>query len=142
MCRHGLGIAYRANKKRAAAPMRKGLPVCRAALSAARTSPKILLGGLGGLSSRVERSLLGSELRAELFHAASFDDARLCARIEGVAGRRRIKLEHRIGHAVNLNGFLRLNGGADDERLVDGKVDESDFAVFGVNIRLHLKRNS
>ena len=69
-----------------------------------------LLGGLGGGCGGVHGLLLGSKLGAELFNAAGFNDARLGARVERVAGRGRIELEHRVGNAVNFNRFLRLNG--------------------------------
>ena len=99
--------------------------------------PAILLGGLGGFGGGVHGLLLGGELGAELFNAAGFDDARLSARVERVAGGGRIKLVHRVGHAVDFDRFTRLSGGTDDERLVDGEVDESDLAVFGMNAFLH-----
>ena len=101
-----------------------------------------LLGGLGGGCGGVHGLLLGSKLGAELFNAAGFNDARLSARVERVAGRGRIELEHRVGHAVDFNRFTRLSGGTDDERLVDGEVDESDFAIFGMNAFLHFFKNS
>ena len=55
-----------------------------------------------------------------------------------MAGRGGIELEERVRHAVDFNRFARLNGGRDDEGLVDGEVDKCDFAVFGVNIGFHL----
>lgn len=96
-----------------------------------------LLGGLGGFGGGVHGLLLGSELGTELFNAAGFNDTGLSACVERVASRGRIELEHRVGHAVDFNRFARLNGGTDDERLVDGEVDESDFAIFGMNAFLH-----
>ena len=57
--------------------------------------------------------------------------------VERVAGGGRIELVHRVGHAVDFDRFTRLSGGTDDERLVDGEVDKSDFAVFGMNAFLH-----
>ena len=93
--------------------------------------------------SRCASKLLGHSLGvlgAELFNAAGFNDTRLSARVERVAGGGRIELEHRVGHAVDFNRFARLNGGRDDERLVDGHVDKSDFAIFGVNAFLHFSK--
>ena len=94
--------------------------------------PDVLLGALGDVS------VLG----AELFHTAGFDDAGLGAGVEGVAFRARIKLEERVGHAVDFNRFARLNGGRDDEGLVDRKVNEGNGTVLGVDIRLHFERCS
>jgi hypothetical protein len=82
----------------------------------------------------VEIGVLG----AEFFHTAGFYDTRLSARVEGMAFRGRIQLHERIGHAVNFNGFFRLSGGLDDERLVDGQVAEGHVAIFGVNTLFHL----
>ena len=86
------------------------------------------------------RSLLAEVgiLGAEFFHAAGFNDTRLSARVERVAFRRRIKLNERIGHAVDFNRFLGLSGGLDDERLVDGQIAEGYFAIFGMNTLFHL----
>lgn len=88
--------------------------------------------------------LLGhaSVLGAELFNAAGFNDAGLSAGVEGVAFRRGIKLEERIGHAVDFNGFLGLHSRVDDEGLVDGQVDESDRTVFGMNVLFHFLKDS
>lgn len=94
---------------------------------------------LGGLGSGVELVLLGSVLGAELFNAAGFNDTSLSTRVEGVAFRRGIELEERVGLTVDFNRFLRLDRARDDEGLVDRKVDESNLAVFGVNIGFHFK---
>ena len=81
---------------------------------------------------------LEDELGAELFNAASFNDTRLSARVERVAFRRRIQLHERVRNAVDFHRFLRLSGGVDDERLVDGQIAEGNFAIFGVNTLFHL----
>ena len=95
-----------------------------------KTFERKLLRGLFG-----EVGVLG----AEFFHAAGFDDTGLSARVEGVAFRRRIELDERIGHAVDFNRFLGLSGRLDDERLVDGQIAEGHFAIFGVNTLFHLQ---
>ena len=94
------------------------------------------------VGGRVEGLLLGGELRTELLDAAGFNDAGLGARVEGVAGRGGIELEERVRHAVDFNRFARLNGGRDDEGLVDRKVNEGNGTVLGVDIRLHFERCS
>lgn len=101
-----------------------------------------LLRGLRSFGGRVEGLLLGGELRTELLDAAGFNDAGLGTRVEGVAGRGGIELEERVRHAVDFNRFARLNGGRDDEGLVDRKVNEGNGTVLGVDIRLHFERCS
>ena len=91
-------------------------------------SPDRLLGLLGKVG------VLG----AELFNTTSFNDTRLSARVERVAFRRRIQLHERVRNAVDFHRFLRLSGGVDDERLVDGQIAEGNFAIFGVNTLFHL----
>ena len=96
-----------------------------------------LLGGLCLGGGFVHSLGLGGELRAELLDTARFNDARLSAGVEGVAGRRGIDLEKGIGLAVDINGFLGLNGRGDDKGLIDGNVEERDLAVLRENALLH-----
>lgn len=96
-----------------------------------------LLGLLGGCGGSFELLVLGRELGAELFHAAGFRDASLSAGVERMAGRRGIRLKERIGLAINVDGFLGLNGRTDDEGLVDGEIEERDVAILRVNALFH-----
>ena len=96
--------------------------------------------GLGSFGSSVESLLLSSKLGAEFFNATSFNDTGLSAGVEGVAFRGGIQLVERVSHTVDFNRFFRLNSRTDDEGLVDGQVDESDFAVFRVNVFFHFKK--
>ena len=100
---------------------------------------------LWSIPERIAEELLGalgdvSVLGAELFHTAGFDDAGLSAGVEGVAFRAGIKLEERVGHAVDFNGFLGLHSRGDDEGLVDREVNEGDGTILGVNIGFNLNK--
>src|SRR5690606_23280750 len=77
------------------------------------------------------------EACAELLDAARFDDARLCAGIEGVRFGRDFTLEKRIGLAVDLGGFAAVQGRTRNERVAGLLVEKNDFAVFGVNAFFH-----
>ena len=75
---------------------------------------------------------------AEFLDAAGFDDAGLCARVEGVRFRGYVALEERVGLAFVLNGFARCHCGARNELRAGLLIQEHHVAVFRVDAFFHV----
>src|SRR5690606_15992335 len=85
----------------------------------------------------LDRAGGAGETGAELFHAAGFDDAGLGAGVEGMRFRGDVALEERVGLAVDLGGFARIQRGTRDELVAGLQVEEHDLAVLGMNAFFH-----
>jgi hypothetical protein len=104
-------------------------------------------GSLNGcLAGTALRRRLGSaagtdstcETGAEFLDAASFDDAGLSARIEGVRIGSYVALEERVSLAFVLDGFTCGNCGARNDLRASLLIQEYHFAVLGVDAFFHV----